>query len=339
MRRIIGLVLMGLAGFLVTAAVLALVYVPGQVKKTPLDTDSNTRLSGTAAVLPTGGSAPVKALSHTVADGKKSDGKVVVFDTFTCLITDPNGNAPDCVDDSNTGEGTRLVTASTDRFATDRKTALAVNDEKYIGDAKPHEGLVNKFPFGVEKKTYPFWDGVIGRANDAEFQGEEKVNGWNTYKFVTTVTDEPAEIASGIQGTYSSTKTMYIDPRTGAIQKQTEQQVRKTDNGTTVLDLDFGFTDETIAANIKDAKANDSKLGLVDKLPLIAGLLGLLSAVAGFFLWNSARRDGEDDARRDAYDGNGDGDFDRANSNLDVFGDRERVDDGATRSNIDLRKS
>ena len=335
MRRIIGLVLMGLAGFLVTTALLALVYVPGQVKKTPLDTDSNTRLSGTAAALPTGGSAPVKALSHTVADGKKSDGDVVVFDTFTCLITDPNGDAPDCVDDTDPDK--RLVTATTDRFATDRTTGMAVNDEKYIGDATPHEGLINKFPFGVEKKTYPFWDGVVGRAVDANFEGVEKVNGWDTYKFVIDVADEPAEIASGIQGTYSSTKTMYIDPRTGAIQKQTEQQVRKLDNGTTVLDLDFGFTDQTVAANIKDAKANDSKLGLIDKLPLIAGLLALLSAAVGFFLWNGARRADDGDDQRVAYDDNGTGDGHPETSNLDVFGDGEA--DNTTRRRTDLRKS
>lgn len=317
MRRIIGLVLMGLAGFLVTTALLALIYVPGQVKKTPLDTDSYTRLTGNASALPSGDGAPVKALSHTVSDGKKSDGDVVVFDTFTCLITNPNGDSPDCVDDTDPDK--RLVTATTDRFATDRKTGMAVNDEKYIGDATQHDGLVNKFPFGVEKKTYPFWDGVLGRAVDANFEGEEKVNGWNTYKFVTDVQEESAEISSGIQGTYSSLKTMYIDPRTGAIQKQTEQQVRKLENGTTVLDLDFGFTDETIAANIKDAKENDSKLGLVGKLPLIAGLLGLLSAAAGFFLWNGARRaEGGSELRTDGDRG---GDGYAETDSIDVFGD------------------
>ncbi|GAA4121559.1 hypothetical protein GCM10022415_24470 [Knoellia locipacati] len=330
MRKIIGLVLMGLAGFLVTTALLALVYVPGQVKKTPLDTDSYTRLSGEATALPSGDGAPVKALSHTVADGAKSDGDVVVFDTFTCLITDPDGNAPDCVDDTNTGEGTKLVTASTDRFATNRKTGMAVNDQKYIGDATPHEGLVNKFPFGVEKKTYPFWDGLLGRAVDASFEGEEKVNGWNTYKFVVDVVDEPAEISKGIQGQYSSLKTMWIDPRTGAIQKQTEEQKRVLESGTTVLDLDFGFTDETVAANIKDAKANDSKLGLVEKLPLIAGLLALLSAAVGFFLWNGARGNGDSDVRTGRH--GDDGDPARADDrSVDVFGD-----DDATRSRADV---
>ena len=331
MRRIIGLVLMGLAGFLVTTALLAWLYVPGQVKKTPLDTDTSTRLSGQAAVLPTGDGAPVKALSHTVADGTKSDGDVVVFDTFTCLIKDPAGDAPDCVDDTDPDR--RLVTATTDRFATDRRTGLSVNDEKYIGDAKPHEGLVNKFPFDVEKKTYPFWDGILGRAVDATFDGEAEVNGWKTYKFVVDVSDEPAEISKGIQGTYSTLKTLYIDPRTGAIQKQTEQQKRVLDNGTTVLDLDFGFTDETVAANIKDAKDNDSRLGLIANVPLIAGLLGLVAGLAGFFLWAGSRGDDDDDRDRLAGgDSDGDGYADRGS--LDVFGD-----DDATRSRSDLRRT
>ena len=332
MRRIIGLVLMGLAGFLVTTALLALIYVPGQVKKTPLDTDSYTRLSGEATALPSGDGAPVKALSHTVADGAKSDGDVVVFDTFTCLITNPDGDAPDCVDDTDPDK--RLVTASTDRFATDRKTGLSVNDEKYIGDATPHEGLVNKFPFGVEKKTYPFWDGILDRAVDASFEGEEKVNGWNTYKFVIDVADEPAEISNGVQGTYSSLKTMWVDPRTGAIQKQTEQQKRVLESGTTVLDLDFGFTEETIKANIEDAKANDSKLGLVERLPLIAGILGLIAAAVGFFLWNGARgADGGGDLRN-RRDGDGGEPTYAQRDDLDVFGDN---DSDATRSRADLR--
>ena len=331
MRRIIGLVLMGLAGFLVTTALLALVYVPGQVKKTPLDTDSYTRLSGEASALPSGDGAPVKALSHTVADGAKSDGDVVVFDTFSCLITNEDGNSPDCVDDTDPDK--RLVTASTDRFATDRRTGLSVNDEKYIGDAKPHEGLVNKFPFGVEQKTYPFWDGLLGRAVDANFEGEEAVNGWNTYKFVIDVADEPAEISKGIQGTYSSLKTMWVDPRTGAIQKQTEQQKRVLENGTTALDLDFGFTEETVKANIEDAKANDSKLGLVEKLPLIAGILGLIAAAAGFFLWNGARgADGGD--LRTRRDGDGGEPAYAGRDDLDVFGDK---DGDATRSRADLK--
>src|SRR5690606_35643155 len=98
MRRIAGLAILDLAAFLITTALLVASYVPGQVKKTPLDIDSKTRLSGEAAALPSGGSRLVKALSHTVANGELSDDDVVVFDTFTCLVKD-DGSTEDCTED------------------------------------------------------------------------------------------------------------------------------------------------------------------------------------------------------------------------------------------------
>ena len=290
MRRTVGFILLGLAGFLVTAAILALVWVPGQVKKTPLDVVSDTRLTGSAAALPTGGGGPVKYLSRTVADGAASSSDVVVFDNFTCLVSDPDGTAPDCVDDTDPDK--RLVSAGTDRFATDRVTALAVNDEKYVGvNAVPHEGLVNKFPFDVEQKTYPFWDGIVDRAVETTFQGEEEIDGLAVYKFSYSVTDEPAEISEGISGLYSMNKTMWIDKATGSIIDESDKQVRKLDDGTPVLDLDISFTDETVAANVKDAKANNSQLSLVAKAPWVLGLLGLLAGAGGAFLLLAGRRD------------------------------------------------
>jgi hypothetical protein len=290
MRKTVGLVLLGLAAFLITAAILALVWVPGQVMKTPLDVNSTTKLSGNATVLPSGSGAPVKAVSRTVADGDASTSDVVVFNTFSCLVQDPDGTAPDCVDDTDPDK--RLVTASTDRFATNRVTALAVNDEKYVGaGAEPHEGLVNKFPFEVEQKTYPFWDGLLGRAVDATFQGAEDIDGLPTYKFQVLVVDEPAEISSGISGTYSDDKTMWVDQGTGSIIDQSDKQTRKLDNGTPVLDLELSFTDETVATNVEDAKANNSQLSLVQKAPWVLGILGLIALGGGLVLLPAARNE------------------------------------------------
>jgi hypothetical protein len=262
------------------------------VKKTPLDANVTTRATGNASVLPTGAGSAVKGVQRSVADGTASTSDVVVFDTFSCLIQNADGTAPDCVDDTDPGK--RLVTASTDHFATNRVTALAVNDEKYVGvNAVPHEGLVNKFPFDVEQKTYPFWDGIVGRAVDATFQGAEDVDGLPTYKFQVLLTDEPAEISEGISGTYSEDKMMWVDQGTGSIIDQTEKQVRKLDSGTPVLDLDLSLSDETVAANVKDAKANNSQLSLVASAPLVLGILGLLAAAGGAFLAFAGRRDDE----------------------------------------------
>ena len=295
MRRIAGLVLLGLGAFLVTAALLVSLYVPGQLQKTPLDVNSMTRLSGQAAVVPTGDGGPVRALSHTVANGEFSDANIVVFDTFSCLFLD-DGTIEDCTDDGEAGSP--LITASTDTFATDRVTAMAVNDPQYVGIDSRHEGLVNKFPFDVQQETYPFWDGVLGRTVDADFHGEEAIDGLDTYKFFIDVQDVPAEISEGTAGTYTSQKTMWIDPVTGSIVNQHEKQVRNL-RGVPVLDLDFGFTDETVAANVESAKASGSQLRMLGTAPWILGLLGLLALVAGGFLALTGRTAAAESVRVD----------------------------------------
>lgn len=333
MRRL-GTIAFGLAGFFLCSALLLAVYAPGQVKKTPLGVDSTTRLEGTANVLPLGGSSPVKAVSKTKTDDKKSDGDVAVFNTFTCLIKDPDGTAPDCVEDIDP-QG-RLVTASTDTFATDRKTALAVNEQRYTGDSPDHEGVINKLPFDVEKKTYPYWDGVLGRAIDLNFEGTEEISGLSTFKFRASSQDEPAEIAKDIQGTYSSDKTIWVDPVTGSFVNQVEQQVRKTENGQTVLDLDFGFTEETVAKNVTDAKANGSRLGLLSKLPWILGALGLILLVSAVILTRGSRREDGDGERRGAAGRDVNGDGTAETNTLDVFGD-DAGDTTTSRSDIHRR--
>ena len=128
MRKIIGWVLLALGAFLVVVGLMAAIWAPGQVKRTPLDTDSTTRLAGTADKLnPATGeveSLDVKAASVTKADSEHSDDDVIVFVPSTCLVID-EGDVPDCVDADDPQE--RLVSASTDVFATDRSDGMAVN--------------------------------------------------------------------------------------------------------------------------------------------------------------------------------------------------------------------
>ena len=283
MRKVLAPLLLGIGGFFLTTALLVLLWVPGQVKKTPLDTNNTSRAVGDAVYLGAD-RVPVKGSTHTVVDGQASTGDTVVFQTFSCLIKNPSGTTADCVGAEGGDSG--LINASTEAFATNRLTGLSVDDqEKYLGaDASPHEGLVNKYPFDVEKKSYPFWDGVLGRAVETTFQGEEKVQGLTTYKFNLKVNNEAAEISSGVQGTYSQDKTMWIDPMTGAIIDQVEHQTRILPDGTTALDLNLKMDDATIKMNVDSAKSNGGKLGLVGRLPWIAGLLGLIAAGLGYLL-------------------------------------------------------
>ncbi len=284
MRRSASWILLLLGAFLATVAVLALVWVPGQVKKTPLDVSSVTRLTGTAKLASGTGleTVNVKATSTTHADSTGSTGDVVLFQNSSCLVKDPNGNAPDCVSADDPQQ--RLLSASTDTFATNRTSGLAVADFKGLPtEAETKSGLVNKFPFDTQKKTYQFWDGYVSKPIDTTFEGVENIDGLTTYKFHYTITDGDIQITDGVPGKFATDKTMWVEPHTGSIMKQTEHQVRTfADSGATFLDLNFGFTDATIAANVKDGKANASKLTLLTStVPLVGGILGLAALLAG----------------------------------------------------------
>lgn len=291
MRRIIGLVLTGLFGFLLVTALMGWFYAPGQVKVTPLNIDSATHLSGSGSYMGKG-PAKMKAVSNTVVLGDESDEDVVVFTSTSCVVWDEGSNTPDCVD----GKDKRLVTASEDLFATSRVTGLSVNDEKYVGVGQQREGLVNKFPFDVEQRTYPFWDGTLKKAVDAEFQGVEELVGHQAYHFLIDVRPTQTEIAKGVKGTYQDQKDLWVDPATGSILKQAEHQQRSLPDGTKVVDLKLAFTDEQVASNVDDAKGNGSKLAAVRLLPWIALGLALLSLVGGILLLRGTRPAAEDGA-------------------------------------------
>ena len=215
MRKNVGIVLIGLSGFLLFAGLLAVTWAPGKSEKTPLDVDSTTVLSGQAAKLDTSTnelvSNPVIATSITKTDSNASDDDVAVWVSTSCVVIDEN-DPPPCVESSDP----RLITASIDIFATDRVTALTVNDEKYVpADEVQGEGLRNKWPFSAEKKSYPYWDGVLGAAVQAEFDRTEKVEGLDTYVYKVTITDADIEIAEGVPGTYDDVKEIFVEPKTG----------------------------------------------------------------------------------------------------------------------------
>jgi hypothetical protein len=292
MRKGFGIGLTVLGGFLVTLAVLAQFWAPGRLMKTPLDTDSLTLLDGTAQLSDgTGGTDefPVKAFSVTRADSDRSDSDVIVFQNSSCLVKD-EGGIDECV--SATDPQERLVSASTDNFATDRRTAEAVDDPKYLPpSAEDKEGLINKWPFEAEKKTYQYWDGFAGEAVDATYDRTEDVDGLETYVYKVEVSDAPIELSEGVQGTYSTDREIWIDPTTGAIVNQFEHQERIDDEGNPFLILDYGFTEDQVAGNAEDSKSNASSLKLIkDTVPLIGYIVGIPALLVGIALQLMRRR-------------------------------------------------
>ena len=285
MRKNIGIVLIGLSGFLLFAGLLAVTWAPGKSEKTPLDVDSTTVLSGEVAKLDPSTSElvsnPVIATSITKTDSNASDDDVVVWVNSSCVVVD-EGDPPPCVESSDP----RLVTASIDTFATDRVTALTVNDDKYVPTpAVAPEGLRNKWPFSSEKKTYPYWDGVMGAAVDAEFDRTETVDGLDTYVYKVTIADADIEVAEGVPGTYDAVKEIFVEPKTGSIVNQTDDQQRYLADGSTALDLQLAFTDEQIKTSVADTEDSLGSLNLITRtVPLIGFVGGSLALLAGLFL-------------------------------------------------------
>lgn len=292
MRKIIGLILLGLGSFLLITAVLATVYLPGVVKKTPLDTNSTTILTGEAQRrdADTGqlaAAVPIRVTNITQADGDKSDDDVIVFVNGSCVVENADGDTPDCVD----GTDPRLVSATEATFATDRKTGLAVDNADYLPDADvQYEGLVNKWPFDAEKKDYEYFDATIEQPVEAVYVGTEDTKGLETYHFKVDIDEEPLEIAEGVQGTYSNEINIWIDPLTGTIVNQTQDQQRYLDDGTQVLNLQAAFTDEQIEEDVASTEDNRSRLDLITgTVPIVGYSAGALALIAGIALLLTAR--------------------------------------------------
>lgn len=310
MRTIVGRVLIALSGLLLVAGLVALIWAPGVVKKTPIDVNTVTHLSGEGGKVDTAtgeiDSGPVVASSISKVDADASDDDTAVFVSSSCLMKD-EGDVPDCVD----GGDPRLISASTSLFATDRRSGLSVDNDGYLpeGTVQP-EGLQNKWPFGAEKKNYVYWDGVSGTAVDAVYTREQDVLGLKTYVYSVQVQDAPIEVAKGVPGTYTSNKEIYVDPVTGAIISQTDDQQRYIDDGPQALELQIAFTEEQQQENVDDAKANQSSLNAVTTVIPIVGIVGGLLALAGglVLLMRGSRRSkhaGYDDVYSDTTTSSG----------------------------------
>jgi hypothetical protein len=166
-----------------------------------------------------------------------------------------------------------------------------------------HEGLVAKFPFRTEKKTYDFWDGSLKEALPIKYEGTGTIEGVDVYKFEHSV--EPTKIGVqeiplnllGLEGTenvtadsmYSVTRTLWVEPQTGVILKRSEQVLNTLDYDglprLTLTDVDTQYDDKTVKANADKYGAQGLMLGLVrTTVPLASVLIGLFLLFLGMTL-------------------------------------------------------
>nr|WP_275402478.1 DUF3068 domain-containing protein [Streptomyces sp. SID13031] len=258
---------------------------------------------------------------------KKLDRKVVVFDTAVVTDDSPNYQFPDdasktddaplsfvqerVVLDAHTGESVfwddkdtgEYIATSLDKSA--RQTASNGGSEYF----KKHEGLVLKFPFGTEKKTYQFWDTTTRKAYPINYKAEDNLYGLKVYVFEQevpkqnlkqatqlelpgTLVGESSPAAVKVDRAYQNTRTLWIEPITGAIIKGQEKQHAGLEiNGEERLvatDVTIAYDDATVKKNVLGAKENGiQEGGYKDKaaqLHLIGFWVPLISLIIGLLL-------------------------------------------------------
>jgi hypothetical protein len=176
-----------------------------------------------------------------------------------------------------------------------------------------HEGLVFKFPFGVEKTTYQWWDADVERAVPIEFQGEDNINGTPVYVFKQTIAPEalsaieaPRSLfeegaAGNVTATevYSNTRTLWVEPVTGVLIDGNEEvnTVYEAEGYEPVAKTvgTIGFDDDTVNKNAKAWGDKARLLSFIDDWLTWVGLgLGLLLIGLGAYLLLSPETDGAD---------------------------------------------
>jgi hypothetical protein len=201
-----------------------------------------------------------------------------------------------------------------------RRTAAATNccaDFKSVGDltdpaaTQPvdHQGLFFKFPFDVQKKTYQWWDGDLGKATNIEFVRQETLEGVTTYLFrqtipkaQTTQREVPralfGDTASGnVQANvmYGNVRTLWIEPNTGVLIKG-QEEVEKSLQAADYPELfttkgTIAYSSATVKKNAEDWGTKGRLLGFINGPLTFLGVgLGVLLIALGLFLTLGAGR-------------------------------------------------
>jgi len=297
MRRVIGLILIGLgAAFLVLAPMVKFYAVP-KLSVAPLDLDPNqtTDSSGTVTTvvdLATGtekSNVDLKSTRRTksdVAASQQAGGNTGVYDSLSVISL------------ASDSSGKPYLPASPERYSFDRTTdVMFANSGANVGGTPITDAMIGtntlmplKFPFNAEKKTYSVFDTSIMKGAPADFKSEEAVQGLNTYKYEQVI---PAT-QIGTQGTaavwYQNDTLFWVEPMTGQIvngSSVAKQWLKNADgtDGLVLLDGKIGFTDQEVTDSVNQAKTNSSKLNVVSNvLPVASLILGVLALVGGILL-------------------------------------------------------
>ena len=309
--RKLGLILLGLGAFFIVLAPVMRFYAYPQLAKAPQGQNSVTTLVGPDATIFDIGTlkeitTDLTTKATTVGDidaAEKQGDNTVVW------VTSSSTKSTDGV----------MRSRSVERMAFNATTATAVNCcGEYVSDVEDERtsvrrsGLLVKFPFETQKKTYDFWDSTLEEPVAIKYQSTSSIEGVKVYKFEQTI--PPTKVGSqdlplsllGLTGTetvsadsmYSNTRTLWVEPHTGVIIKRQEAQDNTLDydgeSRITTTKVTTGYDDKTVKANADEYGTQGMLLGLLHSVaPWVSVALGLLCLALGFLL-SRRRSDNED---------------------------------------------
>jgi hypothetical protein len=323
MLRLAALGIIGLGSALLIAGLLLSTYTAGKIRKIPLDIDQTLVSTGT-------GTALDPASLSAGAGAKFVVDKNVPLVSQQAMTVEAPANAQvvtfqvgTTVRRSDKQKDNGLLLAMVDTVTLNRATAEAVSDDERPGGsvqkprtveddkpptniALPHEGLSYRFPFNTEKKSYAYFDPIAQKAFDANYDGEDDVNGLTTYRFTQNIgydadgkLTEPIKYASlydknedgevtaraelwGIEGVdpyepikmtrfYAAQRTFWVDPVSGTIVKaedHTNQYYARDPlkPEAAVVDFTVTSTEQTVESQVAAARAERDRVALWSRI-------------------------------------------------------------------------
>jgi len=335
---------MGLGAALLIAALLLTTYTKGKIAKIPLDLDTTLNADGTGTAFDPESLNSDKFVVNKNVPIAQQEQLSVEAPSNTDVVTLQVGNS---VRRTDKQQDSGLLLALVDTVTVNRKTALAVSSDNNPGGAVqkpraaddtqpptnialPHDGLAYRFPFETQKQTYPVFDPIAQKAFDANYDGEEDVNGLTTYKFSQNVgydadgklvepikysslydDDADAEVTArasmwGLPGNpdesitmtryYAAQRTFWVDPASGTIVKKKEHGFHyyarePLKPEVTFVDYTVNSTEDTVESQVAVARDERDRLALWGRiLPITFTAIGLVAVIGGALLGSFSLR-------------------------------------------------
>lgn len=335
MLRLAACGIIGLGAALLIAALLLSTYTAGKIRKVPLDIDTTLTSNGTGTALDPSSLSGERFVINTDVPLVSQQAVTVEAPSNAELVTVQVGTT---VRRSDKQQDTGLLLAMVDTVTMNRSTAEAVSDDDRPGGsvqkprsieddrpptniALPHEGLSYRFPFATEKKSYPMFDPIAQRAFDANYDGEDDVNGLSTYRFTQNVgydadgtlvepvrysslydDAEDAEVTAraglwGLEGDpdepitmsrfYAAQRVFWVDPVSGTIVRAEERANHYYARDPlkpemALADYTVRSTEQTVESQVAAARDERDRLALWSRiLPITLAAGGLVALIGG----------------------------------------------------------